>query len=144
MNLDIIKEAEGLRLKPYKCSAGIPTIGYGNTFYKDGTKVTMQDKEITIQYAEELIQWYVEKYVISIIKSVITKQLTDNQYSAIASFIYNVGNTAFKNSTLAKKINKGTDEEIKQQFRLWNKASGKIIEGLKNRREKEIKLFFTK
>ena len=59
--LDLIKQFEGLSLTPYLCPANIPTIGYGNTFYEDGTKVTLKDKPITEQRASELIEYIVNK-----------------------------------------------------------------------------------
>ena len=147
INLDIIKESEGLRLKPYKCSADISTIGYGNTFYENGKKVTMKDKEITIERAEELLNWYVDTYIINAIEELVTIELNDNQKSALASFIYNLGTPNFKSSTLLKTLNKSSFDAMKAQWMLWCKAKVKgvstVIPGLRTRRQRELDLFFT-
>ena len=140
----LICEFEGLRLKPYLCSANIPTIGYGNTFYPDGKKVTMLDKEITKQYAFEIFKIVADDFAKKVSK-LITYPLNQNQFNSIVSFSYNCGINSFKNSTLRKKLNfNAFDLTIKDEFLKWNKAGGKEIKGLTKRRELESEIYFKK
>jgi lysozyme len=138
--LNLIKRFEGLSLKPYLCPAKIPTIGYGNTFYEDGTKVAMDDKPITIKRAEMLLKLIVDKFAIGVEK-VLKVPLEQNQFDAVVSFSYNVGLGSLKSSTLLKKINDGKFLEASKEFGRWNKANGKILDGLTKRREAERQMF---
>jgi len=138
--LNLIKRFEGLSLKPYLCPAKIPTIGYGNTFYEEGTKVAMDDKPITIKRAEMLLKLIVDKFAIGVEK-VLKVPLEQNQFDAVVSFSYNVGLGSLKSSTLLKKINDGKFLEASKEFGRWNKANGKILDGLTKRREAERLLF---
>ena len=141
---DIIKQFEGLSLKPYLCSAKVPTIGYGNTYYPNGTKVTMNDKPITKEKADELLSFIADKFAVKV-DLLIKTTVSQNQFNALVSFAYNIGITAFGNSTLLKLVNRNAnDGNIVKEFLKWNKAGGKIIQGLTNRRIKESSLYFTK
>ena len=141
--LELIKSFEGLRLKPYLCPAKIPTIGYGNTFYEDGKKVTMKDPEITEQRATELLQDSLkgfEKYVDSYCRD----DISQNQFDALVSFCYNLGPANLKSSTLLKKANVNpNDPTIAQEFLKWNKAGGRALKGLTKRRQAESDLYFS-
>ena len=142
--IDMIKTFEGFRAAPYKCSAGVPTIGYGATFYPGGKKVTMTDAAITEEQAVELLanmlvsfEKYVDSYCIDTI--------TQNQFDALVSFAYNLGPANLKASTLLKKVNANpNDESIKLEFMKWVKAGGKTLKGLVRRREAESELYFKK
>lgn len=138
----LIREFEGLRLKAYKDSAGIPTIGYGTIRYPDGTRVKMGDtctKEQAAAYQLHDLKW-----VIDAVDTMTTDELTQNQFDALCSFVYNVGATAYRDSTLRKKVNANpADRSIRQEFARWNKAGGKVIQGLVNRRQKEAALYFS-
>lgn len=139
--LDLIKGFEGLSLKPYLCPAGIPTIGYGSTYYPDGKKVTMQDELITEQRACEMLEFIANKDFGSNINKVVKVPLTQNQFDALVSFSYNLGNKNFNWSTLLKKINLSDFESASLEFGRWNQAGGKILSGLVLRRQKERELF---
>lgn len=140
--IKLIKEHEGCRLKAYKCPAGIDTIGYGNTYYEDGTKVKIGDV-ITQDKADKLLMFILEGFLKSILK-VLKVNLTENQIGAIVSFVYNVGLGNFLKSTLLKKINKNpNDPTIKDEFMKWNKANNVVLNGLTKRRQKEAELYFT-
>jgi len=142
--LDLIAEFEGLSLKPYKCQANISTIGYGSTFYENGTKVKLTDAPITKQRAEQLLKNTADKFAEKV-AVLITKPVTQNQFNALVSFAYNVGVTALANSTLLKLVNNNpNDANIAKEFLKWNKAGGKVVNGLTNRRIKESALYFTK
>lgn len=141
--IDLIKSFEGLRTKPYLCSAGIPTIGYGATFYMDGTKVSMNDLPLTEEGAEKLLRYHLqvfEKYV----DTYTTDIINQSQFDALVSFTFNLGPNNLKNSTLLRKVNaKPSDPTIREEFLKWNKAGGKVLAGLTRRREAEAKLYFT-
>jgi lysozyme len=137
-----ITKHEGLSLKPYLCPAKIPTIGYGNTYYANGKKVTLLDKDITKQEAFEMFKEIANKFA-KRVDELITSNITQNQFNALVSFAYNVGTGNFASSTLLKKINKNpNDLTIKAEFLRWNKANGKVINGLTNRRIDEADLYF--
>jgi len=138
--LSLIKRFEGLILKPYLCPAKIPSIGYGNTYYEEGTKVTMDDKPITTERAEMLLKLIVDKFAIGVEK-VLKVKLEQNQFDAIVSFAYNVGLGNLKSSTLLKKINSSEFKEAYKEFGKWNKAKGKVLTGLTLRREAERQMF---
>jgi len=141
---DLIKGFEGLVLKPYKCSAGVPTIGYGNTYYENGVKVQMSDAPITKTRAEELLKVNADRFALKV-NNLLKKPVTQNQFNALVSFAYNVGSGALASSTLLKLVNiNPNDAMISKEFLKWNKAGGKVIDGLTKRRIKESALYFTK
>ena len=138
--LDLIKQFESFRAAPYLCSAGVPTIGYGTTVYPNGIKVKLSDQKITQQLAENFLQHHVnaiEKDILSLIKV----PLKQNQFDALVSFSYNVGFGAFRDSTLLKLLNAGDIDGTSKQFERWNKAGGKVSNGLTRRRNAEKALF---
>jgi lysozyme len=141
---DLIKSFEGLSLKPYKCSAGIATIGYGNTYYENNVKVQMSDAVITKQRAEDLLKLNADRFAVKV-SNIVHKPITQNQFNSLVSFAYNLGSGALASSTLLKLVNiNPNDAMIAKEFLRWNKAGGKPIQGLTNRRIKESALYFTK
>ena len=142
--IELIKLFEGFKSKPYKCPAGVPTIGYGTTFYPNGKKVSLNDPPINENKATEYLQDSLtnfEKYV----DSYCIDTVTQNQFDALVSFVYNLGPASLKKSTLLKKVNKNSnDESIRAEFLKWVKAGGKVLKGLVKRREAEANLYFTK
>jgi len=138
---DLIKSFEGLKLNAYKCSANKETIGYGNTFYEDGTPVKMGDT-ITKERAESLFELISDSFAAKV-KPVVTSAVNENQFAALVSFAYNCGIGNLKSSTLLRKVNANpNDTTIRAEFLKWNKASGKILAGLTRRREAEANLYF--
>ena len=138
----LIQQFEGLRLKAYKDSAGIWTIGYGNTTYLDGSKVKKGD-EITREQAELMFKQTANKFALDVAK-LIDVCLTQNQFNALVSLAYNIGIGAFKGSTLLKKVNANpNDESISAEFKRWNRAGGKVLYGLTRRRNEEADLYFS-
>lgn len=138
--LALIKSFEGFSARPYLCPAGVPTIGYGATYYPDGKKVTMRDKPVleadaTVMLRSMLVQYEngVERYV--------QVPITQGQFDALVSFAYNLGLAALKGSTLLRLVNERNFVGAAAQFSRWNKASGKVLPGLTRRREAERKLF---
>jgi lysozyme len=141
---DLIKTFEGLSLKPYKCEAGVSTIGYGNTFYTNGVKVTMSDAPITQEKANEMLKVIADSFALKVSK-ITPSGLTQNQFNALVSFAFNLGVQALTNSTLLRlvKINPN-DGNIAKQFLRWNQAGGKVVDGLTKRRIKESSVYFSK
>jgi lysozyme len=143
LNLSIIKKYEGLKLEAYICPANVPTIGFGSTFYPDGRRVKLGDK-ITITEAESILLHDIKRFEKEVRNSV-KIEITNNQLSALVSFVYNVGASAFRKSTLLKKVNANpTDLSIHNEFMRWTRAGGKVLPGLVKRRAEESKLYFTK
>ncbi len=140
--VELIKKFEGFRSRPYLDIVGIPTIGYGSTFYPNGKKVSISDRPINESFGEELLLSSAGKFE-NIINSLVTKNINQNQFDALVSFVFNIGPTAFRRSTILRKINSNpSDPSIRQEFLRWNKAGGKVINGLTNRRVLESNLYF--
>ena len=139
--LDMIKKYEGFRSKAYQDVVGVWTIGYGNTFYPDGTKVKEGDKIDAVE-AEKLLRKIVEDFAKKVTDE-IRVQLTDCQFGALVSFTYNVGIGAFRRSTLLRKVNTDPENpEIRNEFAKWVKAGGKVFPGLVKRRKEEANFYF--
>jgi lysozyme len=142
LGIDLMHFFEGCKLEAYQCSAKVWTIGWGNTFYENGTPVKQGDK-ITQDRANSLFVFVANKFADEI-KKLIKSNLTENQFSALVCFAYNVGTGNFAKSTLLKKVNANpNDPSISNEFLRWNKAGGKELLGLTRRRTAESKLYFT-
>ena len=132
--LDLIKHFEGCELYAYKCPAGVWTIGYGHTKgVEPGMQITEQDAEDMLK--EELIEY--ESYI----NDLVTVGLNQNQFDAMVSWVYNLGAGNLKASTLLKVLNAGDYAGVPAQIMRWNKAGGKVLEGLTRRRQAEADLF---
>jgi len=141
MAVDLCKRFEGFRAKPYLCPAGVPTIGYGATRYLDGRKVTLQDKPISESDAESMLRLTVQG-VCNSVAAICPHIYSVGLLAACTSLAFNIGINAFKSSTLRRVVNeRGDAESVASQFRRWNRGGGKVLQGLVNRREAEIKLF---
>ena len=141
--INLIESFESFQSKPYEDPVGIPTIGYGATYYPGGTKVTMQDPEITQPQAEDMLKTELNTYeraADSYVKSVINQ----NQFDSLVSFAYNLGVNSLKSSTLMRKVNINTeDPSIRAEFMKWVHAGGQVLEGLVRRRTAEANLYYT-
>lgn len=138
---DLIKDFEGLKLTAYQCSAKKWTIGFGNTFFQDGTPVKQGDK-ITRDTADKLFD-LISKEFADKVRPLITSKVNENQFGALVSFAYNAGIGNLKSSTLLKKVNNNpNDPDIRAQFERWNRAGGKVLAGLTRRRKAEADLYF--
>lgn len=132
--LDLIKRFEGCKLKAYRCSANVLTIGWGSTgpHVKEGMTIT-QDQ------ADELLRSDLRRFEDYVAKE--CAPATDNQYSALVSFCFNVGEGALKSSTLRRMHLEGKYEAAADQFARWNKGGGKVLPGLVRRRQAEADLY---
>ena len=139
----LIKKFEGCKLKAYRCPANVLTIGYGNTFYENGSKVKEGDA-ISKEQAYHLFYMVATKFE-KVINENLKVKINQNQFNSLFCFVYNIGQTGFKNSTLLRLVNiNPNDGNIAKQFLRWNKIAGKESKGLTNRRIKESSLYFTK
>jgi len=140
--IKLLHDFEGLRLQAYLCPAKVATIGYGNTFYEDGTPVRM-GQSITKERAEQLFLNTLNKFANGV-RRLITKPLNDNQFSALVSFAYNVGIGNLRKSTLLRLVNENPNNQlIRNEFMRWNRAKGREMVGLTRRRNAEASLFFS-
>lgn len=138
--LALCRMFEGLYLKPYLCDAGVPTIGYGATFYEDGTRVTLKDPPITKARAEALLRWHVTRYFMPPTMRLCPGADTPGRIAALCDFAFNLGTGNLKASTLRRKVNAGEWDQVPAQFMRWNKAGGRVLRGLVRRRQAEVDL----
>ena len=140
IGLDLITGFEGLRLIPYFDSAMVPTIGYGSTRYEDGARVTMKDKAITQAQAKTLFMNTLTTYEAAVNRNV-KVPISQNQFDSLVSFTYNLGEENLRTSTLLRKLNVRDYKGAADQFPRWNKAAGRVLNGLVRRRAAERELF---
>lgn len=138
--LAFIAKEEGCRLTAYKDSVGVPTIGYGSTYYEDGSKVKMGDK-ITQERAEQLLVNIAKQFENGVNKG-LKRAVNQNQFDAMVSLAFNIGVGGFLGSTVLKLVNNfPCDPAIRQAFEMWKMAGGKPI--LLSRRKREADLYFS-
>jgi len=146
--IEIIKQFEGFKAKPYLCPAGIPTIGYGTTIYPDGRKVTLKDPSVAEYQADGYLRYDVEVVNEKVVK-LTNGKLNENQLSALVSFAYNVGIEKLRKSTLFKRVLADKDGlSIREEFLKWKFAKDPktghmvVLPGLLRRRIAEANLYF--
>lgn len=136
----LARRFEGLYLTPYLCPAGVPTIGYGATFYENGSRVQMTDPAITKARAEELLLWHVRAQFLPQVRRLCPGVDDAKRLAALIDFAFNLGNGNLRSSTLRRKVNADDWDAVPAEFRKWNKAGGRVLRGLTLRREAEIVL----
>lgn len=132
--IDLVKEFEGCKLEAYLCPAGIPTIGYGRTYNVSMGAVIDQEQ------AERFLIEDLKK-ASNAVKSYVSAPLNENQFSALVSFVYNIGPGQFKYSTLLAHLNFKKYQAAADEFLKWVHAKGQVSPGLVRRREAERQLF---
>lgn len=137
---ELCKRFEGCYLTPYLCPAGVATIGYGATYYRDGSSVTLRDVPITAEQAKSLLLWMVETRYLPAVIRLCPEIDTPERLAAIIDFAFNLGSGALKASTLRRKINAGHWADVPNQLSRWNKAGGRVLRGLTIRRAAEAEL----
>ena len=138
--LDLIRAFEGFRADPYLDAVGVPTIGYGSTYYPDGQRVRLTDPPISEPEARRLMQATLAEFEDGI-SAALRVGVTQSQFDALICWAFNIGVSAAQNSTLMKKLNSGDYFGAADQFLRWNKAGGVVLSGLSRRREAERALF---
>ena len=146
--LDIIKQFEGFRSAPYRDSVGVWTIGYGNTYYPNGKKVSASDKHLTENEASKLKLDIINKDFSPSVNLLLKKEIeqgkiTQNMFDALISLAYNIGTGALARSSVIRHLKAGDNKSAAKAFLMWNKAKGKTLKGLTIRRQKESDLFLS-
>ena len=121
--LSLIKKFEGCELEAYLCPAGVWTIGYGHTKdVKEGDKINKEEADYLLQ--EEMIEY--ESYI----NDFVEVPLNQNQFDSLCSWVYNLGPTNLKNSTMLRVLNEEKYADVPQEIKRWNKAGGEVLDGL--------------
>ncbi|WIA56030.1 lysozyme [Sphingobium sp. WTD-1] len=136
--LGLIRQFEGCKLSAYLCPAKVPTIGWGFTTW-NGKKVQLGQK-ITQAEADAVLLKEYDAYEEKV-RALVKVPVTANQLGALVCFAFNVGVGALGSSTLLKMLNSGNYAGAAGQFARWNKAGGKVLNGLTKRRAAEASLF---
>ena len=136
--IEIVKSFEGLALRPYVCAGGVNSVGYGATRGWDGRPFNMDMEPITEAFLVRDLE-SAEGWVRRLIKT----SLSENSFSALTSFTFNVGGGALQRSTLRMKLNRGEVQNAADEFPKWKFANKRILAGLVRRRAAERSLFLT-
>lgn len=136
LGIELIKKHEGFRSKAYRCSANVLTIGFGHTLNVKSTDV------INKEQAEYFLRQDVKSAESDVNREKLN--LTQNQFDALVSFVFNLGVGNLKKSTLLRKVKANpNDPTIRAEFERWIYAGGKVLNGLVKRRKEEADLYFT-
>jgi lysozyme len=144
---ELCKRFEGFRSKPYLCPAGVPTIGYGSTYYTGGAKVTMNDSPVSEPQARamllhELLHNYAPA-VVRLCPGLLVFAAATNDWrklNAIIDFAYNLGAGRLQTSTLRRRINSGDWIGAQEELMKWVRGGGRVLPGLVTRRKAECAL----
>lgn len=132
----LVRSFEGLRLEPYRCPAGLLSIGYGHT------RTARPGMRITPRQAEQLLKEDL-RLAARTVARLAHVPLNDNQFAALASLVFNIGAAAFERSTLLRLLNRGWYDQVPAQMARWNRAGGEALGGLARRRAAEARLWTT-
>ena len=138
--LALARQFEGLRLKPYLCPAGVPTIGYGSTRDFGGRRITLASPPITVAIAEELLIVGMRSCAASVLRLCPTVADSPGRLSALSDFVYNLGAGRLQYSTLKTRVNARDWNGATHELRRWVHGGGHVLPGLVLRREAEIVL----
>lgn len=131
----VCRRFEGLRLRPYICPAGVPTIGYGATRYENGLAVSLADSPISAERAEELLRWELERNCLPAVRRLCPGVTGDGRIASLLDFTFNLGAGRLQSSTLRKRVNAGDWVGASEQFGRWVFGGGKVLPGLVKRNE---------
>ncbi|MEG9884436.1 MAG: lysozyme [Hyphomicrobiales bacterium] len=138
--LDLITRFEGFAPEPYRCPAGVWTIGYGSTRTPDGKRVDEDTPKLDRRQATAWLMTTLKRTE-SVVDRLIVVPLAENQFGALVSFTYNVGSGNLKASTLRARLNRGDTQGAAAEFPKWRFAKGQVLAGLVRRRAAERALF---
>ena len=140
--IELIESFEGFSSKPYKDVAGIWTIGVGSIYGLNGKRVKADHRNISKKEALQLMKRDLKRTEVRI-SQLVNVPVTQNQFAALCSFVYNVGSGAFQRSTARMKLNRSDYEGCANEFLRWKYAGKRSIPGLLRRREAERELFLS-
>ena len=141
---ELIAQFEGFRSAPYLDAVGVPTIGYGNTYYTDGRKVKMTDKPISKDEAKQLKLAIINQDFAPAVRRAIQDvpiPVTQGMFDALVSLAYNIGVGGLSKSSVIRHLKAGNKEAAADAFLLWNKAGDRVLAGLTRRRQAERRVF---
>lgn len=140
--LALIHHFEECRLIAYRDAVGIPTIGWGMTYYPDGRRVQMGDK-ITQDQADAMFAQILERDFAGPVRNALgDAPTTPAQFGAMCALAYNIGVKGFTGSSVLRRHRAGADNaEVTKAFQMWNKGAGKVLNGLVRRRNAEAALY---
>lgn len=133
--IDLIRELEGFSAKPYLCPAGKSTIGYGHAIQPGELFERISQEEAEALLIKDI------KWAETAVNTQVESDLTQNQFDALVSFVYNIGANAFRLSTMLRLLNSGDYNGAARQFSRWINSNGKPLNGLVRRRQMERALF---
>lgn len=136
----LCRRFEGLYLRPYLCPAGVPTIGYGATYYQDGRRVRLSDPAITRDQASALLLWMVQTVYLPAVRKLCPGVTDAYRLAALIDFSFNLGAGNLASSTLRKRVNANRWEDVPAELRKWTRGGGRVLRGLVLRREAEVEL----
>lgn len=136
----VCRTFEGFYAQPYLCPAGVPTIGYGATFYEDGRRVALTDPAITRERAEELLRWHIRQQFLPAAMRLCPGANTPGRLAGLVDFAFNLGAGNLKASTLRRKVNADEWDDVPEQHMRWNRAGGRVLRGLTRRCQARVDL----
>lgn len=136
----LARRFEGLRLAPYLCPAGVPTIGYGATRYPSGLAVQLTDPPISRETAERMLVLSIRKVYLPAVLTLCPQVDTAGRLAALVDFTFNLGAGQLRASTLRRRVNAGRWDDVPTELRKWTRGGGRVLKGLVIRREAEIAL----
>lgn len=136
----LCRRFEGLYLAPYLCPAGIPTIGYGATYYENGRRVTLRDPAISRERAEALLLWHLTHVYLPAVLKLCPGVPDPNKLAALTDFTFNLGAGNLAASTLRRRVNAGRWSDARAELSKWTRGGGKVLRGLVRRRAADAAL----
>lgn len=136
----LCKRFEGFYAHPYLCPAGVPTIGYGATYYLDGRPVTLKDPPITREVAVVMLRDMLRREYLPAVLRLCPGIDSAERLAAIVDFAFNLGAGQLRASTLRKRINAERWADVPTELRKWVRGGGRVLPGLVKRREAEVAL----
>lgn len=136
----LCRQFEGFYARPYICPAGVPTIGYGATYYLDGRPVTLKDAPVSQAEAEQMLQQMLRRTYLPAVLQLCPAVDDPRRLAALLDFTFNAGAGNLRASTLRRKVNAGDWAAVPTELRKWNKGGGRVLAGLVRRREAEAAL----
>ena len=136
----LARRFEGFYSTPYLCPAGVPTIGYGATYYEDGRAVRLTDPVMGRARAEQLLLWMIKTEYLPAVAILCPAIDSPDRMAALIDFAFNLGGGNLRASTLRRRVNVQDWDRARIEIRRWNKAGGRVLRGLTIRREAEAVL----
>lgn len=140
--LEMIKHHEGVRSKPYKCPAGLWTVGVGHVIGDGKTLPPEWDRKLSKDEIDSILEADLQRFERGVLR-LCPNHLNQGRFDALVSFAFNVGLGSLQRSTLRMKHNRGEFDACSKEFLKWSKAGGKVLRGLLNRRKDEAQLYAT-